>query len=1450
MRWRRSLKIGLAAFAVFLAAVAAGAAFLIATEPGLQIAVAAANRFGAGDISIEGASGRLADKVAADRITVRDREGGWLRIDGARLAWSPLALLQRRLEIDSLSADRLVVERRPAEAEPDSGPDGGPPFLPVDVILRELDLPNIQLLEPVAGMAAGLSAAGNLTVPRSGRDMDVALTVRRTDQPGKADLRLRHDATSGLFDVQVEASAPAGGVVVRLLEVPGLPALSLLLSGKGRIDDMTVDLSASAGNDVSLTAAASLQGAPDNLIFDINGQATVAPMLPETVRPLATGPVSFAATARLADGNQVAIEKARVDADDLAVTAAGAVDLATRRMNLTLRAEGDVAPLAEVAGETGSGSFGVDATVTGSPDSPTVDYRIAVEDPAVAGAAAKRVSAAGKAALARNGEAVAVDVAGDLTASGLTVDGADLPVVGGDVTARYDMTVDTGSGDIAIRGLDASAGPASATVSGKVAADGRVDLAVRGQLADLARLGLEGLSLGGKAMANGTVASDDDGRYAVAATLGTADLSVDVAAAAALLGPAPTLSLTATVGADRTVEATRIDLTGAAMTASGSGRIGDDMSRVEASFDIQVPELAPLADFVGTGMDGGAAVKLTATGSLTSPDVSADLEWTDVRINQVVSPNGSAQIGLSALDTAPRGPVSMAATVNGLDLNARADLTIGDRLKVDGLKAAGPGLDMTGDLTVEPETGLIAGAVRGQTGDIAPYAALAGETASGALAFDATLSHSNGTQAVDARVNGERLRLEDAALSVASAQIDAQLTDLFGAPGGTVHAVVGRIAAGDTVVDDLDMRATLAGDDIDFDLQVNGPSDYGVALQAAGTTSVGGDAIDLSLKRMDGTVAAQAIALRAPARFRFGPGDLSIRGLDLAVGDGYLRGTAEITDKAMTGKLEAADLPFALAGPFLGEQTPTGFLDATLELDGQPEDPVAVGRVVVRELRMDTIAPTDELPPFGATIRVDWRGGRAALDGSVSGVPGTGASLQAAVPLVADFRSWQFSQPADGAVDVNLTVASDLEDLVVLLPLDGDRLRGRVDATLTIGGTVASPAIAGQGTLSEGYYENLASGAVFTKIEAVARGDGDRLVIERFDARDGDGGSVTVNGDLRFPGDGRDEIRMAVDLKKFRAVQLDEVRAQASGNLALTGSLADLLLKGDVTVDQAEIEIPRRLPSTVTVIEVTEINLPDGAEGAGQKPEEAKPGASGRVELDVGVAMPGRVFVRGRGVDSEWRGDLKITGTAAAPRIAGELNVVRGSFALAGKTFEFQRGRIRLAGGEEIDADIDMLATASAADINAEVRAQGPLFNPTVELTSTPALPRDEVLSRLLFGKNVGALNAAQAVQLAQAALELSGALGSGGLITDIRRSIGLDVLDFGSDGAGEGLSGATVRAGKYLNDDVFVGVKQGVTPESSAATVEYRVLPDVKIESSVGSNAQSDIGITYERRY
>src|SRR5439155_5177882 len=118
--------------------------------------------------------------------------------------------------------------------------------------------------------------------------------------------------------------------------------------------------------------------------------------------------------------------------------------------------------------------------------------------------------------------------------------------------------------------------------------------------------------------------------------------------------------------------------------------------------------------------------------------------------------------------------------------------------------------------------------------------------------------------------------------------------------------------------------------------------------------------------------------------------------------------------------------------------------------------------------------------------------------------------------------------------------------------------------------------------------------------------------------------------------------------------------------------------------------------------------------------------------LDIKIDMPGNIFVRGHGLESEWRGKLTITGTSAAPAVNGSLEQIRGSVDLLGKTFTITRGAITFDDSAKLDPVLDIVAEASAADITAQVHIGGFASAPTVTLTSTPVVPQDEILARVL----------------------------------------------------------------------------------------------------------------------
>src|SRR5262249_45385201 len=240
-----------------------------------------------------------------------------------------------------------------------------------------------------------------------------------------------------------------------------------------------------------------------------------------------------------------------------------------------------------------------------------------------------------------------------------------------------------------------------------------------------------------------------------------------------------------------------------------------------------------------------------------------------------------------------------------------------------------------------------------------------------------------------------------------------------------------------------------------------------------------------------------------------------------------------------------------------------------------------------------------------------------------------------------------------------------------------DRVSGRFAADLAVSGTVAAPAANGRLKLSDARYENFATGAVLTNIQADVVGDRDRFTLTSFSARDSAKGSLTAQGNVVLRSASGPTADLSARLADFRVAARDEAIATSTGTVSIAGALSAPKVGAALTIDRAEINLPASLPPSVVVLKVVETNSKTGKPpppAAGNQPPPL-PAA-----LDIKIDMPGNIFVRGHGLDSEWRGKLTITGTSAAPAISGSLEQIRGSVDLLGKTFTLTRGRITFDG--------------------------------------------------------------------------------------------------------------------------------------------------------------------------
>jgi translocation and assembly module TamB len=218
---------------------------------------------------------------------------------------------------------------------------------------------------------------------------------------------------------------------------------------------------------------------------------------------------------------------------------------------------------------------------------------------------------------------------------------------------------------------------------------------------------------------------------------------------------------------------------------------------------------------------------------------------------------------------------------------------------------------------------------------------------------------------------------------------------------------------------------------------------------------------------------------------------------------------------------------------------------------------------------------------------------------------------------------------------------------------------------------------------------------------------------------------------------------------------------------------------------------------------------------------------------------------------------VRVGGTAAAPVPNGTLNLRRGTLNLIGRQLTFQKGTIGFQPGSLMPA-LDLNAQATSGSTTITVAVQGSPAAPKVTFSSTPELPQDEVLARLLFDRSTSNLSPFEIAQIAGAVAQMTG-IGGGAAnpLDKVRGLLGLDRLGVssGSQQSGSGQAGRqtgpTVEAGRYVAPGVFLGVRQGTQGGQTGVGVQVEITPRLKLEGQTATGPAGDrLGLSYEFEY
>jgi translocation and assembly module TamB len=401
-------------------------------------------------------------------------------------------------------------------------------------------------------------------------------------------------------------------------------------------------------------------------------------------------------------------------------------------------------------------------------------------------------------------------------------------------------------------------------------------------------------------------------------------------------------------------------------------------------------------------------------------------------------------------------------------------------------------------------------------------------------------------------------------------------------------------------------------------------------------------------------------------------------------------------------------------------------------------------------------------------------------------------------------------------------------------------LGGRVGITAQVRGTLADPDIKGSVTATDASLQSPVTGMTLSHVSAMGQFDGAELRLANLAGQTANGGKVAGTASFIFSSERG--IGMDVQLQATRAVLLDrdDIGATVSGPLRIRSTGGAGTISGDLDVVASKFMLGR----AAAVAEIPQIRL---IEINRQGDEVAPVRAAEPWRLDIRAKAACCLHVEGLGMTSEWAADLQIGGTVTNPSIKGTATLVDGSYDFAGKRFDLREGRLTFTGAVPVNPVLDIRAVADVSDLNATISVTGTSLHPIITMSSIPAMPQDELLSRLLFGTSITKLSAPEAIQLAAAVAALQG--GNSGLdpINALRRATGLSRLRILP---ADPITGAktSIAAGKNIGRLYVELITDG--QGYSATRVEFQITRWLSLLSSVSTIGRQSVGARISKDY
>jgi hypothetical protein len=421
------------------------------------------------------------------------------------------------------------------------------------------------------------------------------------------------------------------------------------------------------------------------------------------------------------------------------------------------------------------------------------------------------------------------------------------------------------------------------------------------------------------------------------------------------------------------------------------------------------------------------------------------------------------------------------------------------------------------------------------------------------------------------------------------------------------------------------------------------------------------------------------------------------------------------------------------------------------------------------------------------------------------------------IPVHLSFYPFDISLEKKEPFSLNSSFTGKVQEILDFIDLGTHRLEGDIESNIKAGGSFLNPHVTGFIKWKNGSYENYFTGTHLINIQSEITADQTSLTLLPTQGTDTQKGSFTASGKMEILPLRKFPYSLEVAFNDLICLETDLAYVKANGKLALKGNSEKADAQGQITIAQADINIPDKIPQTPVVLPIKMMG------SVKKEPTKSSLPALSLypILLNLNIDAPENFKIQGQGVISQWTGHLKLGGTLDNMLIKGSLDLAKGDLLFAGHYFDLTGGEVIFSGKEKEPPTIAVSGKTTIRGTNIIANLKGPLNIPQLTFSSSPAMPLSSILSLILFGQELSEITGIQAVQLASNIATLSTEQPS--IIETTKKKLGIDRLSIVSTPAVnvDEPEKMAIQVGKYVTKGILVTFSQGLDQASDNLIVE-----------------------------